>query len=58
MLFGNKLSGNGQAQGPVPTQLSFSNIYKIEMGHYFFESGCLVVGLSFVCVGYKKQQEG
>jgi len=37
MLFGNKLSGNGQAQGPVPAQLSFSGIYKIEMGHYFLE---------------------
>jgi len=36
MLLENKISGNGQAQGPVPTQLSFSGIYKIEIGHYFF----------------------
>jgi len=37
MLSGNKLSGNGQAQGPVPTQLSFSGIYKSEMEYYFLE---------------------
>jgi len=36
MLFGNKLSDNGQARGPVPTQLSFSGIDKIEMGHFFW----------------------